>query len=81
MLHGERHHLQRGFPLSLRIADNVAVALHYHEYVVNPDTDKQEGNDGVHGAEDKVEARTDAIAGEEAKITAAQTHRGESRLE
>ena len=55
-----------GFPLSLRIADDVAVALHYHEHVVNPNADKQEGDDGVHGAEDEVEARANAIAGEEA---------------
>ena len=60
--------------LALLTADNIAVALHDHEHVVNPNPHEQEGDDGVHRTEDQAQARTDPVAGEETEETAADSN-------
>ena len=59
---------------TLLTVDNIAVALHYDEHVINPDAHKQEGNDGVHRTEDQPQARADAVAGEETEETTADSN-------
>ena len=58
----------------------IIVALNNDKHVVNPNAKHEKGDDSVHGAEDEVQSRADPIAGEQSKIAAANTNRGESRL-
>ena len=62
------------------LLDNIIVALNDDEHIINPDAEHEEGDDSMHGAEDKVKARADPITGEQTKIAAADTNRGQSRL-
>ena len=62
------------------LLDYIIVALHNDKHVVDPDAKHEKGDDSVHGAEDKVQCRADPIAGEQTKIAAADTNRGETRL-
>ena len=64
----------------MTLLDYIVVALNDDEHIINPDAEHEEGDDSVHGAEDKVQARADPITGEQTKIAAADTNRGESRL-
>ena len=58
---------------ALLTVDNIAVALHDDEHIINPDPDEQEGDDGVHRTEDQAQAGADAVAGEETEETTADS--------
>ena len=54
--------------------DYIVVALDDDKHVVYTDTQHEEGDDGVHGAEDQVQARANSITGQQSKETTANTH-------
>ena len=67
--------------MTLRAGGDVAMTLHYHEHVVDPNSNEEERNDGVHRTEDQTCPGADPVTGEKSEKTTAETHGGQSGLE
>ena len=57
------------------------MTLHYHEHVVDPNSNEEERNDGVHRTEDQTCPGADPVTGEKSEETTAETDGGQSGLE